>query len=168
MTGDELRGEGDYVPCDCRGREKCERDGCRRCCYCGHPMRPAGVSREMLWGLVEYGEELRRGNMPAGDHDPDDGGRAADYDWLTARGWQHFDYGFYLFEVSGGFDAAGDRVRRWWAGVMIDQLHQTFAVESSDVPDAPSIPCPCRTRGQVRCIEAVFGLGDSAAKGGGK
>lgn len=87
---------------------------------------------------------------------PDDDEKA-DHKWLTGRGWDHFDFGNYMFEVRGGFCEKDGRFQRWWVGVLIEQAQQTFEI-SGEEGFSQTVPCPCRTRGEVRRIEAVFNL----------
>lgn len=79
---------------------------------------------------------------------PADANEPADKDWMVARGWVWSDFLNFEWEFGNGFS------------LYLELIGQNFQILSRTeyVRDSGIVPCRCRTRGDVRRIEAAFNL----------
>jgi hypothetical protein len=89
--------------------------------------------------------------------DPD-----ADDDWpidhafMEAEGWYYLDCGVWGYKTADGFVANGEG-EYWYTGLQLNTAGQSLQIVADRDRESVEMAVPCKTRGDIRGIHAVFG-----------
>ena len=89
--------------------------------------------------------------MDADENDP------AGHEWMESQGWAYLDVGCWLLKTEDGITADADQ-DYWYVGLQLNTSVPSIQIVGTDNADGIEVAVRCRTRGDIRRIQAVFGV----------
>jgi hypothetical protein len=90
---------------------------------------------------------------------PADEDEPADHEWMESMGWAYLDMGCWLYKTADGLTMAARDY--WYVGIVLNTVGQLLQIvrDETGFGETASVEMavPCRTRGDIRRIHAVFG-----------
>lgn len=87
---------------------------------------------------------------------PDDEDTPIDFPFMESEGWYYLDCGVWGYKTAEGFTENGEG-EHWYVGLQLNTASQSLQIIADRDRESVELAVPCKTRGDIRRIHAVFG-----------